>query len=987
TLNSIPPVIRSWRAEALNGRSPRGVSARQHEVERATATAVQPPNQRITRTQTDSTTRPSAPTIQAAINQSGLVNSLPEPPDFANPQTPHRALGSELQNPPSHEVVSLTLYPPSPHISLHNSHHPVIAEFHHSCDPCRKGKRACDAPARRDRHADAGSRRVLAESNLNIPCSNCRKYNRECTFNWLVENRAAARAGRKQKSRNVSNLPRADDVSSSRSGTDLLDDLRYSSSWLSNSPGNGVSSNGSTEDQPGTWSMPSNAVSIPLRSKESELDPFSVMLWNANTAHVPPSNAETAGSAEDTCSSLDYYQQSLSSSGPHSLDETLDLLQQFDDSSPGLSSSYYSSPPGFVIPEGSDGLPTFPADSLYPSGNKDSLFVLSDNISDSYARSMMTQNLIRIYHDSMENALSCWLTEQNCPYNTAVPYTSPSGLASKAQAAWAPNWTNRICTRVCRLDRAYASVRGRNLSAAEEKMASRALHTAIMAFASQWAQKMPRSNGFSLTSPVAQHERVIRENLWNQARRALENAAGIPSFRVAFANIIFSIGQRPLNVDEDMELHELLENDSAPLFMEAAVRQLFSIRYKLTRLERQKPKSRSSPEQSKIDLASMDMPSPQTDAFYADPEHQETVNLLFWLVVMFDTLQAAMYQRPLAISDEDSQITSVSPAVSNAKPDSSVDLDGWNITYSRALKEKQDLWGDFFLHKRAARQGANPPRWPCSYEEAAEILSDASPVKVLLFRQVTRLQTLVYRGASPDLLEEIIQKTLRIYQHWNTTYKQFFQSCNANHDDLPPRIQSWYVIVAGHWHLAAMLLADTVKGIDEGHLGLDSRREARTAIDFVATLRRDNALAVGAIAQRSLQGRDSLANRIQFYHDAVNEAAFLTEPWTLVLIRCFAKAAYILLDDITPQSHGARPDDPSEYARRNCEFCISALWCLGTKSDMAFVAARSLSKLLDTRLGKGVDQFCSVGEGARIPSMPLFDERGSGELGSVGISV
>ncbi|KAF7156083.1 hypothetical protein CNMCM5623_009225 [Aspergillus felis] len=872
---------------------------------------------------------------------------------------------------------------------------------HHSCDPCRKGKRACDAPARRDRHGstssvsgastarqEAVSRRVLAESNLNIPCSNCKKYNRECTFNWLAENRAAARGVRKQKDRNASNLPRAEgDAVSNRSGMELLDDKLYPSSWLSSSPGNGVS-NGSV-DQPETRSMQPIAVSIPLRSRESELDPFSIMLWNTNTAQVPPSNAETSGSAEDSGSSFDYSQQSLSSSGPHSLDETLDLLQQFDDSSPGLSGSYYSSSPGFVIPDSSgDGLPTFSAESVYPSGNKDNLFVLSDNISDSYARSMMTQNLIRIYHDSMENALSCWLTEQNCPYNTAVsPYTStPSGLSSKAQAAWGPNWTNRICTRVCRLDRAYSSVRGRNLSAKEEKMASRALHTAIMAFASQWAQKVPRSNGFSPTSPVAQHERVIRENLWNQARRALENAAGIPSFRVAFANIIFSVGQRPLNVDEDMELHELLENDSAPLFMEAAVRQLFSIRYKLTRLERQKPKSQTSPQQSNIDLPSMaDTPPPQTDAFYADPEHQETVNLLFWLVVMFDTLQAAMYQRPLVISDEDSQITSVSPA--NAKTDSRVDLDGWNITYTRALKEKQDLWGDFFLHKRAARQGSNPPRWPCSYEEAAEILSDASPVKVLLFRHVTRLQTLVYRGASPERLEEIIQKTLRIYQHWNTTYKQFFQSCNANHDDLPPRIQSWYVIVAGHWHLAAMLLADTVKGMDEGRLGLESRREARIAIDFVATLRRDNALAVGAIAQRSLQGRESLTNRIRFYHDAVNEAAFLTEPWTVVLIRCFAKAAYILLDDITPLSHGYRPDDPSEYARRNCEFCISALWCLGTKSDMAFVAARSLSNRLDRRLGKGSGPVCSAGEGARIPSMPLFDERVSGELGNISIPV
>jgi hypothetical protein len=54
---------------------------------------------------------------------------------------------------------------------------------------------------------------------------------------------------------------------------------------------------------------------------------------------------------------------------------------------------------------------------------------------------------------------------------------------------------------------------------------------------------------------------------------------------------------------------------------------------------------------------------------------------------------------------------------------------------------------------------------------------------------------------------------------------------------------------------------------------------------------------------------------------------------------------------------------------------------------MAFVAARSLSKLLDRRLGKGVDQFFSVGEGVRIPSMPLFDERVSAELGNISIPV
>ncbi|EAW12651.1 C6 zinc finger domain protein [Aspergillus clavatus NRRL 1] len=870
---------------------------------------------------------------------------------------------------------------------------------HHSCDPCRKGKRACDAPARRDRDRHTGE---VSSSNQassdTITCSNCRKYNRECTFNWLSENRAAARGGKKQKTRNATGPSRVDAQHASNPFTQaaVLGDMLSSSQWLSETLGQGVWS-GNAVDQSAPWSLGhAGAVAIPLRGKEPDLDPFRMFSWHTNAGHVPPSLAESSGVVVPDHEelgggpSLGYYQQSRSQSGPRSFDGTFDVFPppppRSDDSSPGLTDSYYSSSPGFPFLDSAEARrqDLTAGDNGEGLGSKDSissLSVLSDNIADGYARSMMTRNLVRIYHDSMENALSCWLTEQNCPYNTALsPYKSApnNGLIRPAETAWAPSWTNRICTRVCRLDRAYASARGRSLSASEEKMASRALHTAIMAFASQWAQKMPRKDGFSPTSPVAHKERAMRETLWNQARRALENAAGVPSFRVAFANIIFSVGQRPLNTDEDLELHELLEDDSAPLFLEAAVRQLFSIKHKLTRAQRQKkpragslaqptPVEVSSTASEFLSAASTGVPL-QADAFYTDPEYQETINLMFWLVVMFDTLTAAMYQRPLVISDEDTQITSITPSDNGNDNEARVDLDGWNMTYARALQEKQDLWGDFFLRKRAARQQqqqqADPPSWPCSYDEAAEVLSDASPVKVLLFRQVTRLETLVYRGASPERLEEAIQKALRIYQHWNAAYKRFFTTCNAHHDDLPPRIQAWYVIVAGHWHLAAMLLADAVKGIDEGRLGLDSQREARGAIDFVATLRRDNALAAGAIAQRCLQGQVSLSGKFDSFHDSVNEAAFLTEPWTLVLIRCFAKAAYILLDEISlhpppPRAGYGRPgDDPAEYARRTCEFCISALWCLGTKSDMAFVVARSLSNQLERKVGRRASPGC-----------------------------
>lgn len=584
--------------------------------------------------------------------------------------------------------------------------------------------------------------------------------------------------------------------------------------------------------------------------------------------------------------------------------------------------------------------------------------IASDNTATQVARSTMTRNLIRIYHDSMENALSCWLTEHNCPYSSSVTDVLPF----KERKEWGPSWSNRMCIRVCRLDRAATSIRGRALSAEEDKTAARALHLAIVAFASQWTQHAQKGTGLSVPAAVAYDERSIREKVWNEARHALEHSTGIPSFRVAFANIIFSLTQSPLDDRQDARLDELLDSDRAPIFLENANRQLFTFRHKFTRLKRGavpcvrdlRGAPMESPMADVLDISTPSEPS-QVDPILANSEHRNTLSLMFWLGVMFDTLSAAMYQRPLVVSDEDSQIASASPSPlepSDADPDADqVDLDSWTVPQHNKTPKKQDVWGDFFLRTQIEQESHEStdtrPRWPCSYETAASILSEATPVKVLLYRRVTQLQNLIYRGASRARLEEVIQKTLRVYHHWNCTYQRFMLDCVANHEMLPPRIQSWYVILDGHWHLAAMLLADVIESIDNGRLGSEAERAARQATDLVSTLRIDNALAVGALARSSLQGQEPTMHR--HFHDSLNEVAFLVEPWTVVLIHSFAKAGYICLESLHV------PDEQNMLAecfRQNCEFCICALQYLGRKSDMAFLVARNLSRSLELKLGR-----------------------------------
>lgn len=957
---------------------------------------------------------------------------------------------------------------------------------HRSCDQCRKGKRACDAEitvksqgleSPPSSNASGSPGRTVSAVG---PCSNCIRWRRECTFEWLrsvqtrtvQRRRKRAKVAENQKEKQSTEAvpsphaaalssqppPLAAGLASSQPGAELpengvlpLGGCDPSGTLLSQVPDlQGFSGPGSSYLGAGSAGTPWEAH-IPGRPLNSDrpsprgapvlgdvdglLDSQDVLFdWipqHSNNISIPASTA-TKMNASSTLNNLDFNPYSPSGGGFTGSNEPIH---------PHLSLS-----PG-SLPRRKES-----------NASRPSISSQNWNLAQDYARSTMTQNLLRIYHDSMENALSCWLTERTCPYSSVLrqnirgmrPFRQ---ISASMEAEWGPNWSNRICTRVCRLDRAYSTIRGRNLTATEERAVSRALHITIMAFATQWAQASDRSrirDGSSnlsgingIPSPSTnESERSVQETLWNQAFHALNDAAGIESFRVVFAHIVFSLTQRPLDVAQHLEimnarrgrgcncqrdtkglnysyqdagcqrcsdrasaglaeLHELFDSDKAPLFLETAVRQMFAYRHKLTRLQRQiaaKRDAKKGYDRSGSSIFPLPSPPPQYGREPGEPranllnqDDYETFHLLFWLGVMFDTLSAAMYQRPLVVSDEDSAITSAIPEEeyqpNNLKEDA-IDLDGWNLasnmSQSSNTPREQDLWGDLFLllnNSRGVPGGQQQPwlnckipRWPCSYSEAAETLIDAAPIKVLLFRRVTRLQTLVYRGAGPDKIEEAIEDTLRVYEHWNRTFGRFILDCVAHHDDLPPRLQSWYVILAGHWHLAAMLMADVLEGIDDAGIGVESESEARRASRRVAALKRDNAFAVADLARRSMQGQthDTSFSRAREFHHAVNGRAFLTEPWTAVLIRSFARAGYILVDLL--DADGSKPVQqnrttvfPSKEAaaaaavatasekdesgiKARCISCVDALWCLSKKSDMAFLAARALSNSLEERI-------------------------------------
>lgn len=913
---------------------------------------------------------------------------------------------------------------------------------HHSCDQCRKGKRACDATIREDLQSLSPSSFNLSNNPPNLnpsPCSNCRRWKKECTFNWLysyVARKKSPEERRKKKKANRDTTAKSASIAGEEPSVDAPpvdannagngshdvekksssdDDAPFPVQWLPPNP-NPNPGPGHEYFLPFRTSVPESQLSWkhqatgnvseswedPGPSPPLNTDAFGSVPWNAK--YSPLSLESTASSVtRNTHDTFDPSQSGLPDTVPSSVDDNLFIPSQFGSFSPPDLFDSQPFPFGIEASESSDD--GFSQDSLDAkrntrSNSSSSLHLLfrddplspSHTLSTNFERTAMTQDLLRIYHDSMENALSCWLTEKTCPYSGSGAGKLLKGLEKE----WGPNWSNRICTRVCRLDRVYSAIRGRKLSATEDKAASRALHTSIMAFAVQWARHSQRrmravsGDAGSRVSPLNYLGRSVQEDLWNQAHHALNKSIGIPSARVMFANFIFALTQRPLNVKEHIqmmdsklrsgslssdsgllhphrgddlmgELHdlqELFDMESAPAAMVAALRQLFTLRYKLgIKREQQKALSWKHPDDKQLKQQSFD-----PDSSVITPEDQETFNLLLWLGIMFDTLTAAMHQSPPIISDEDSNVTEPSAASTDPHDGSrTIDLDGWSTTYDgQALKQKQkrDVWGDFFL---STGQSSKAPHWPCSYQDAAEILCVAAQVKVLLFRRVSHLQTLIYRCTDPDRLEEAIQNALLVVRHWKCTYGQFTLNCIANHDSLPPRLQSWYVIVAGHWHLASMLLADTLESIDKAELGQSAQRESRQAMNLVPSLRRENAYTVCTLAFCSLRQQDSFSTpgQTEFQlHDSVNDGVFLSEPWTEVLVRSFTKAGYIVLNeansaDIPP--HPVHVDQqsssgPSEYPLRQVSYCIDALWCLGKKSDLAFIAARALSQSLERKI-------------------------------------
>lgn len=667
-------------------------------------------------------------------------------------------------------------------------------------------------------------------------------------------------------------------------------------------------------------------------------------------------------------------------------------------------------------------------------------------LADKTNKMLISTSLKHIYTDTLENALLCWVTEQSCPYNDEgiLPprpqYQQSYGINRVTQYG--------MIRRIQGLDRGSCVLRRRHLSPTESRLASHALNAVVLAFAAQWSQlsgtrESDLMNGRALRAcrqsyheleklidaslfdfaeaKLASFDRSLQVSLWNEASRALQQAMGIDSFQVLFAQVIFGFTQRPLsaedfqrvksygdettqhlgsdgfqrtrsrgggsmwstpepvchslptddfvaadqvNASNSTKTQDLLDLDNDPLHLRNSLMRLSAKRVKFST---KKPGFETAP-------TSVDSRSPWADEIDSEVLiDRMTFNQLFWLVMMCDTLSAAINNRSPIVSDEDSVILSESdkkagrnntstssrtsaPAATRLSNSVPAAMDG---TYPEG---EGNPWGLYFLGKNAAANAAGSVQWPFSKETASALLSEAAPVKALMYRKVKQVQNAQFRRASPAKLEQLILQALKVYEHWNQNYGRLVTICIEHHDELPFQIQSWYSVLASHWNLACYLLSDLIEELDRAGETDECHMAIRKSCGLLFHIRRQSAFEMADLGRVGQVRQACSFSQAKEFHPTVNDGALLTEPWTEIMIRSFARISEQFLIWLGKNDQQLLQNDgtsamwlPGDQHRlfSSLGYCVKALLDLGRKSDMAFLLAISLKRRM-VRFSEGL---------------------------------
>lgn len=806
-------------------------------------------------------------------------------------------------------------------------------------------------------------------------CSYCVKTNKNCTYHWAQSRSRSETLDPRSARVNKPQTSRSRHARQAKSGrpptTDqlVLGSPPFEDLLTTASPNN---------NDAGSWGpfvpdsdlsvFPSGAFDSPFTQTMAIYpgDPAAILPMEdadempEDSSHLPRTNNQTILHPTPHNVPSEYGFNSLSSS-----DRSLDLAKP---TAIGLADS----PQCNMESDSSDISSLFrarrPSYNTYYDSLPPSFFSTEQNLMDRTNGDLISGNLLRIYHDVLEYSLSCWLTEDTCPYKPHRWNSASPGLVPHPQKAPAgepatnltyggrgPALSNRIYGRVVKLDQVARSAKVITLTNSEDNAASKALRLAIMAFATQWAQKSGRmEDPFNQTSTADdlgtgiadEFDRSLQRSFWEQARSALQDCADLETFKVVCAEVIFGWTQKPWEDDVPFEtndnatdaeairatlgtqIEEIISKDGLPVFLERAARKMRALKFKVDVSNR-----------AGLDGANAGQTNRHGGraAGVLDSEDRGTVGLLYWLTVMADTISSSMHERPVVLADQDCQHDDTV----GAEPPGNGKL------------HAHRWWVDLFIQDNPMSPSQST-RWPCSPAAAAAAVQKSAPVKVLLYRHVSYLQNALRGRGMGQVVEDTIQSAMLIYRYWNMTYGAFFRDLIENYKAVLPEIRGWFVCIHAHWHLAALMLADLIEVVDENDLGAPGAKLARKSAATLDRIRRSSADELSDLSRVSTPAEhDGSSGEPQMpdFHFAVNTGTILTEPWTIILIRAYSKAYvlhFVRADELWRHDKailGHKSRECCESLRR-CKQCICALWFLGKKSDMARRVSKTLTSAL-----------------------------------------
>jgi hypothetical protein len=500
-----------------------------------------------------------------------------------------------------------------------------------SCDRCRKGRRRCDAvrlgidPFGRSEH--------IATSQIRRPgCSGCQKFNKECTFEWLrliprqvlprrlntkpkpSEQRFQYQPGfdgvfpfadlsptlHTQQPEKINTRPSfhdeldldtgLDGLSFPEDGLPLAADYWLGSTLRPTSSGQTAAESfsgaahdfvspklfdqsgfsrdqfhgvNSTEEsvEPAVWVQNNDCTDQTQR--DSGRDQIFETLW-ADQTQLGPSRQSDLGM---TIPTIDGIQAT-------SLEDQNDLveLEHHQNELQDPFSGWFPTPASQSSRTADAELLTNRVAAQYwPT-----ISMQEHRLADESNRIAISNDLMKIYCDSLENALECWIDRAACPYRIETDV----GLRSHAvnDQTISSSISKTLYNRVYRLDAVFSKQRPRPLTSAENFGSSKALKLAIMAFACQWSHSPPssstnlRETTWALidedyavkprrmsdfeASEAHEFERLLRLSVWHESQRCLSRWRSCGSFRVILASIILFCTQQPLDEDESKYLCE-----------------------------------------------------------------------------------------------------------------------------------------------------------------------------------------------------------------------------------------------------------------------------------------------------------------------------------------------------------------------------------------------------------------------------------------------